>query len=253
MKLYFDKEPINSIAEAIPMYGKKEFQSSTRSTVPLLSWLKHEQPMVNSLLQNLGMPADCNLHLEYKVKPPKGKGNASHTDLMVISGKSSLAIEAKWTEPRYPTIQEWLKKGPNPDNRRDVLNGWLECLRKHSQRPLNDSDFSDIVYQMMHRAASACQAGSRPKLAYLLFKPSSDPDTADIKVIHDDLARLHSLLGNPKDFPFYLVEVHMTPTAAFDEIKVFSKGNQKTAEAVRDALNREPLFNFSKYELHNIN
>jgi len=76
------------------MYGGREFQSPTRSTVPLLSWLKHEQPMVSSLLRDIGMPAGCNLHLEYKVQPPKGIGKASHTDLMALSGEFALAVEA---------------------------------------------------------------------------------------------------------------------------------------------------------------
>ena len=47
--------------------------------------------MVYSLLQDLGMSVDSSLHLEYQVKPQKGSGKASHTDLMVISGEYSLA------------------------------------------------------------------------------------------------------------------------------------------------------------------
>lgn len=253
MNLHYDKTPYNTIEAVIPMYGGKEFQSPTRSTVPLLSWLKHEQLMVSSLLRDVGMPADCNLHLEYKVKPPKGSGKASHTDLMVVSSKSSLAVEAKWTEPRYETVGEWLKKGANPRNRRDVLTGWLGLLQKHSQRPLNIGDFSDVVYQMVHRAASACEAGGNPQLAYLVFKPSPDVRTADMQTIHDDLTHLWSLLGNPKGFPFYLVEVHLSPTAAFDAIASLPKGNEATDEAVRGALCKEPLFDFSEYELCTVN
>lgn len=253
MNFYYNKEVISDIDKAIPMYGKLEFSSPTRSTVPLLSWLKHEQPMLSSLLQNLGMSADCNLHLEYKVKPPKGSGKASHTDLMVISGESSLAVEAKWTEPRYETVGEWLKKGANPLNRRDVLTGWLSLLQKHSERTLHVKDFACAVYQMVHRAASACAVGSNPQLAYLLFKPLLDPKTADIQTIRDDLAHLWGLLGSPKGFPFYLVEVQLSPTAAFDAIASLPKGNEVTDGDVRGALCNEPLFVFSKYELRTIN
>jgi hypothetical protein len=253
MNVHYDKEIINDIGEAVTMYGGKEFQSPTRSTVPLLSLLKHEQPMVNSLLREMGVLADCNLHLEYTVAPQQGVGVASHTDVMVISGESSLAVEAKWTEPRYDPVREWLEKGPNPLNRRDVLTGWLELLQKHSQRPLNIGDFSDIVYQMVHRAASACKAGGNPQLAYLVFKPSADPRTADMQTIYNDLTHLWNLLGNPKKFSFYLVEVHLSPTAAFDAIASLPKGNEATNEAVRDALCNEPLFNFSEYELRTVN
>jgi hypothetical protein len=253
MNVHYDKEIINDIGEAVTMYGGKEFKSPTRSTVPLLSWLKYEQPTVSLLLRDMGMPADYNLHLEYTVAPQQGIGVASHTDIMVISGKSSLAVEAKWTEPRYPTVEEWLETGSNPLNRRDVLTGWLGLLQKHSQRPLNVGDFSDIVYQMVHRAASACDAGGKPQLAYLVFKPSPDPRTADMQTIHDDLTHLWNLLGNPKKFPFYLVEVQLSPTAAFDAIASLPKGNGATNEAVRDALCNEPLFDFSEYELRTVN
>jgi hypothetical protein len=253
MNVHYDKEIISAIDKAVTMYGEKEFQSPTRSTVPLLSWLKYEQTMVSLLLREIGMSRDCNMHLEYTVAPQRGKGVASHTDLMVISRESSFAVEAKWTEPRYETVGEWLKKGSNPLNRHDVLTGWLGLLQKHSQRPLNVGDFSDIVYQMVHRAASACEAGGNPRLAYLVFKPSPDPRTADIQIIHDDLTHLWNLLGTPKRFPFYSIEVQLFPTAEFDTIASLPKGNEATREAVRDALCNEPLFDFSEYELRTVN
>jgi len=93
---------------------------------------------------------------------------------------------------------------------------------------------------MVHRAASACEAGGDPQLAYLVFKPSPDTRTADMQTIHDDLTHLWSLLGDPKRFPFYLVEVHLSPTAAFDAIALLPK--EATDEAVRGALCNEPLF-----------
>ena len=248
MNLHYDRTLYSTIAAVIPMYGGSEFQSPTRSTVPLLSWLKHEQPMLSSLLRDFGMPADCNLHLEYEVKPQKGRGMASHTDLMVISGECSLAIEAKWTEPRYKTVSNWLGQGTNPQNRYAVLTGWLGLLQKHAQRTPNVGDFSDAVYQMVHRAASACAAGGNTKLAYLVFKPSPDPRTADMHVIRDDLTHLWNLLGNPKGFSFYLVEVQLSPTAAFDAIASLPKGNEATAQQVSAALlGSDRLFSFEKY------
>ena len=207
MKLYYDRSPCNGLADALPFYGDKEFQSPTRSTLPLLCWLKNEQKMVIELLQSLGMPADGSLHLEYKVKSPKGRGKASHTDLMILSDKASLAVEAKWTEPRYKTAGEWLREGTNPSNRLDVFSGWLSFLQQHAQRTLNTADFSDAVYQMVHRAASACAATAKPRMAYLVFKLSLDLKTADISTLHDDLNHLWNLLGNPKSFPFYLIEI----------------------------------------------
>jgi hypothetical protein len=263
LNVRYDKKIISDIDKAIPMYGKREFQSPTRSTVPLLSWLKHEQPMVDLLLQDMGIPADCNLHLEYTVAPQQGEGVASHTDLMVISGESSVAVEAKWTEPRYETVGEWLKKGSKPryervgellkkgsnlQNRKDVLNGWLGLLQRHAQHTLHLADFSDVIYQMVHRAASACAVGSNPRMAYVVFEPSPDPWTASLQTIHNDLTHLYGLLGHPKGFRFYLVKLLLSQTAAFDAIALLPKGNEATAQQVSAALSgSNRFFSFEKY------
>ena len=253
MNVYYDETAMRDIDRAMPMYAKKNFKSPHRSTVPLLSWLKHEQPMLGSLLRDIGMPANCTLHLEYEVMPPIGKGSASHTDLMAISGKSSLAVEAKWSEPRYETVGEWLRKGSNPSNLRDVLTGWLGLLQEHAVRELHLADFSDAVYQMVHRAASACMVGSDPRMAYIVFEPSPDPDPMRIPDLRDDLTHLWSLLGDPKGFPFYLVEVRLSPTAAFNEIASMPKGHIATARSVIAALSgTSRLFSFEKYHVTKI-
>ncbi|MGA2226527.1 MAG: hypothetical protein ABSH41_18985 [Syntrophobacteraceae bacterium] len=250
MNFYYDKKVISDIDKAIPMYGMKEFESPCRSTVPLLSWLKHEIPMLDSLLKELGMPEVCNLHLEYTVAPQRGKGVASHTDLMVRQQGCALAVEAKWTEPRYDTVSKWLMKGSNPQNRKDVLNGWLDLLQKHALRELLIEDFSAAIYQMVHRAASACAAESKPKLAYLVFKPSPDPRAADTQTICADLAHLWSLLGSPQGFHFYVVELSLSPTAAFKPIKPKEIGKHGTAMQVRAALSgNNRLFSFEKYSV----
>ena len=199
------------------------------------------------------MAGDFDQHLEYQVRPPKGNGIASHTDLMIISDDFSLAIEAKWTEPRYKIVSEWIKEGSNPPNRCDVLTGWLGLLQRHAQRTLQVTDFSDAVYQMVHRAASACAVGGHPRMAYLVFEPSPDPKTADIPSLLDDLAHLSSLLDRPDGFPLFLIEMHLSPTPAFDVIAKLPKGNEATGKAVQDALCNERLFNFSEYVLRTVN
>jgi hypothetical protein len=169
---------------------------------------------------------------------------------MVISGESSLAIEAKWTEPRYETVDKWLTKGSNPHNRRDVLTGWLSLLQKHAIHELRVEDFSDAVYQMVHRAASACATGKMPRLAYLVFTPSPDKKTAAISKLLNDLTHLWNLLGNPERFPFYLVEVPLLPTPAFEKIAPLPKGHKETAPPVKAALSgSDRLFKFENYSL----
>lgn len=255
MKFFFDRQALASLDEAVSLYRPEEFQCPTRSTIPLLSLLKHDNSLWNSLLQQVGSTG-VEVHLEFTVEPPQGSGKASHTDVMLIDGDHSIAIEAKWTEPRYDEVRVWLKKSEAAEssfralkadhskNRRDVLNGWLSLIQDRVSEKLNCDDFSSAIYQMVHRAASACSAGTRSTLVYLQFCPLPDGCPVESRLMVD-LRRLHALLGSPPDFPFWLAKVTAKPTPMFDQIKGLPKGNQQTAEVVRAALHGEPLFTFT--------
>jgi hypothetical protein len=253
MSLFFNRDLIPAVDDAVAKYKVSEFKSPTRSTVPLLSWLKHDMQMVNSVLAALEMPGGYDLHLEYKIKNQKGKGPASQTDLMVLQSSNSLAIEVKWTEPRYDTVDVWLKKGENSQNRKDVLTGWLKALETYAHRPLCPADFANSVCQMVHRAASACVAGSNPKMAYLIFEPSLKPQSERIQKIRSDLTHLRSLLGNPVRFPFYLVEIALSPTLTYKPILSMPKNSSLTAKSVSDAiLEGKRIFDFSGFHVTSI-
>lgn len=252
MNFYFDRGPLEAINDAIPLYKASEFESPTRSTVPLFSYLKHEQENLNSLLQSLGISPDGDGHLEYTVRSPRGQGTPSHTDVMVIHGDVSLAIEAKWTEPKGKTVEAWY---PTVDSENGplVLDGWLELIQPHANRPLHRADFSAAINQMVHRAASACDAGKKPILAFLLFKPSHDPQTATPLTILNDLAHLWCLLGKPATFPFYLVQVRVEYTEAYNRIAGLQKASKETAQTVKQALVHDStLFKFSEASILNI-
>ena len=248
MNLFYDRTPIDKVDDALFYYKASDCASPTRS-ISSLSWLKHDKIMVGSVLNNLGMPADSNLHLEYKVKPQQG--NASHTDLMVISGTFSLAVEAKWTESRYETVGKWLSRSSkvhNANNKRDVITGWLDLLQNHTGHSYHIKSFSNVVYQMVHRAASACEAGSNPSMAYLVSTPLPKGTPANIQQIHADLTCLRSLLGKPTVLPFYLVEAHLSPTGAFNAIVSLTKADKATEQKVRAALSgNNRFFNFEKF------
>jgi len=196
----------------------------------------------------MNMDISSDLHLEFTVNPPKGRGIASHTDLMAISSSGTLAIEAKWTEPRYETVGEWIKSG----NRELVLRGWLDLLQPHSQRLLKPIDFSGTVYQMVHRAASACYGSEDPNLAYLHFIPDPSGQGAISVQYESDLQYLYNLLGNPTKFGFYLIEVEIKPTTEYDRIKSLPKASSETAYTIRAALENGPLFEFKDFNLHAI-
>ena len=248
-QLYYDKDPIKDISEALLLYPKREFYSPTRSTVPLLSLLKDGNRAFDKVLRELKMDVGSDLHLEYTVKSPMGKGKASYTDLMVRETRKTLAIEAKWTEPRYETVAKWRKKGKSPENKERVLKGWLQLIQPHAQRNLDLNDFSDAVYQMVHRAASACFNSEQPRLAYLHFIPDPSGKGATSKQYQSDLEHLRLLLGNPSDFQFYLVDLEIRPTEVFERIKDLPKGSAKTAIAVRNAFDDGALFEFANCHL----
>ena len=130
MNLHFGApNSIKSVADAVPLYVTKEFESDTRSTVPILSMLIHSPDLFNEIVGRLDGLGNYDLFMEYTVRPPKGRGKASHADVMLRSGNHALAVEAKSTEPMYETVAKWLKGGKDRTNRETVLDGWLSLLQ----------------------------------------------------------------------------------------------------------------------------
>ncbi|MEQ8851719.1 hypothetical protein [Gimesia sp.] len=249
---YFHGElnSIQQISQVIGNYSAGEFNSPTRSTIPMLSLLMHNPTMFNAIVDQLGMPQERQLFLEYKVSSPANSRTKSHTDIMLKSGSDALAIEAKWTEPMYDDVQTWLSKVTNGPA---VLNGWLELILKVlAKKSLKAEDFREVIYQMLHRAASAAATGYRPRLAYFLFKPSPDPQSASTDAIKSALTTLWGKLGKPKKFPFYVVEIVTVPSAAYELIRNEPKC-EATSEQLKTVLKGgEPLFEFESYSISEI-
>src|SRR5579864_2574185 len=128
IQFYFDRQAVADFPSLVDRYSPRELASPFRSTVPLLSMAKPGSSDLARFLVDLGHDERSTLHFEYKVAPRGGKGRESQTDLIVCSEKSMLAIEAKWTEPRYATVDEWQADGMDPKNRWSVATGWLELL-----------------------------------------------------------------------------------------------------------------------------
>ena len=252
MKLFFNQKPVALVDDALDLYKASEFASPTRSTVPLISLLKHGGEVWSTITKELSAADPSGeIHLEFTVKSPQGRGKASHTDIMLIQGNRAIAFEAKWTEPQYDQVRKWLVGGDDPENRRLVMSGWLSLLQPHSTQKLRLEDFGAAIYQLVHRAASACYAGHMPTLAYIQFCPLASGYHPDA-ILMNDLSYLHSLLGAPDGFPFWLVEVVARPSEAFEEIRGLTKGASETAQAVHRALCNGPLFEFTKFHLHRI-
>jgi hypothetical protein len=242
-RLHYDKNQAADFAALASSFGDKDFASPERSTIPLLAMLRDAPEVFAQLLARLGAPADSSLHFEYTVDCRRGRGLPSHTDVMVRSPASQLAFEFKWGEPRYETVREWFDKDPEPPNKAERLEGWLDLLRNHTDVPLAAAAFSDCVYQMLHRAASACEH-AHPHLAYVLFTPKPGGNATDGDEYASDLKRLHQALGSPASFPFSLVEIETVPTERYRAIQKLKKREAGTIRAVRSALVKGDLFRF---------
>ena len=112
-----------------------------------------------------------------------GKGKPSMTDLMLLSDRYRIAIEAKYTEylgsgsTYRPLIRDWKKE--NLDNRTKVLAGWLCHIGDRIEH--NDVTLDHTPYQLIHRIASACAnlgKNTTPIVIYHLFFDASFQDDA---------------------------------------------------------------------------
>jgi hypothetical protein len=202
--------PAASFEALLGQYGAAEFQSPYRSTVALLAYWRDADARVLDFGAALGLALgdSAELHFEYQVPVQKGSGKPSCTDLMLRSGQAAVAIEAKATEPRYEDVATWLG-GREEGNRWDVLHGWLTLLGSCCGRPLSAADVTALPYQLVHRAASACQPTEPNKwLVYHIFSANG----ADPESYRADLRTLKGVLGAEARLRLGLVvsEMHLT-------------------------------------------
>jgi hypothetical protein len=248
-KYCFHTEPMARIEKLCEQMTGKALQSPYRSTVPLLSLVEHSQPDWQSLLAQWRAPSDSTVHFEYRVTSPKPRGNPSQTDALLMLDSMVWAVEAKWTEPRYETVAKRMSK-PESDGAdpRTTVTGWLKYLQPFAGKDLCVDDFSEVVYQVLHRAASACAVATaeklQPHLVYLHFHPSPLPSSATTSQYISGLRNLYTLIDSPGGIRFTVVELPLKPTAAFEVIKDLDKKSRETAVQVKAALCNGPLFTF---------
>lgn len=193
---------ITSYKKLLNCYKNNEFDSPQRSTVPLLAYWWTPEQRANEFSKTLGFELSRSvcLNFEYKVPVQCGRGKASHTDLMLISGDVCVAIEAKFTEPRYECVAHWL----TTDNRMNVLKGWLGLLSPD----LKEKDVAELPYQLIHRAASACYPVAESRhLVYQVF----DVNSAKREEYLCDLRKLRGLVS-PDQLSIHLVECSIRRT-----------------------------------------
>jgi hypothetical protein len=77
---------------------------------------------------------------------------------MVITDALAIAIEAKWTEPHdKQTIAKRIARGESDGgDPNKTIKGWLDRIQLFAAHALRVDDFMDVIYQNIHRTASAC-------------------------------------------------------------------------------------------------
>ena len=177
----------------LDQYGATEFASPRRSTVPLLAYWCDAESRLEQFSEALGavLSGNVSLDFEHEVPVQQGSGKPSCTDLMILSDRTSVAVEGKFTESRYDDVATWLGD-PASANRAEVLAGWLHLLGQCAGRTVTADDVMGLTYQLIHRAASACHPDVDSRwLAYQVFEVSAEKRAMYLS----DLTTLASLLG----------------------------------------------------------
>ena len=212
----FKGEGVADHASLLGQYAHSEFDSPTRSTIPLLAFWRSPEHRIEELTAALALPVPRSVRLDFEhlVSPPRGKGTESHTDLMALSPQHAIAIEAKWTEPRCQTVRSWLGNSPN---RKEVLHGWCDLLGRRGADPIPQEGLHELPYQMVHRAASACHAddASRCCLVYMVFEPTPGKRSEYLA----DLARLRDVLGPRSSLAIACGECSIEQSASLAELR----------------------------------
>jgi hypothetical protein len=239
--------PAASFSDLVDKYGTAEFDSPFRSTVALLSYWRQPDARLPAFASVLEVPLGdaAELHFEYQVPVQRGRGKPSCTDLMILSGATSMAVEAKSTEPRYQTVESWLSRETDR-NRSDVLDGWLRLLNRVAHAPIARKKVEGLPYQLIHRAASACQPDVADRwLIYHVY--SSSPDAAT--KYKADLEQLRTVLGS-SPLQVRLLWSELQPSAGCSELfNRWDKGERHLSAGVKQGLKAHDLFACGRLEL----
>ena len=246
--LSYNTKPISTFEDLIKTYPQKEFDSPFRSTVPLLSRWRDTEQCIVSFCQALGIipPINFQAKFEYQVVPPKGRGKASHTDLMLLWDATAMAIEAKYTEPPYLTVREWL--GTGSSNKRLVLEGWLKLISRAAECLLRLDDVHDLSYQLIHRCASACSRVADTRFViYLVCDDGSGNRHFDY--YREQLKTLRPLLGKCTSLKFVLMRGQFRPKPFYIDLqKKWNAGGREFSEEVIEGLLADKLMEFGSLQ-----
>lgn len=160
-------QEVKNIEDLIQHYGKREFSSPLRSTIPLISLFFYNTTELKKIIPSF-KNQDFDCMFEYETKVQKGKGKSFFTDLMIFNNEKAFGIEAKRTEGKYQSAEKWLNS-KSKENRLQVLSGWLDLINARCKTSLKINDVKFLPYQMIHRFASVCKISENSELMYFGF------------------------------------------------------------------------------------
>jgi len=177
---------IGSYEKVLDSLSTTEVHSYKTSSIPLTEfWMPKNSSLSLKIIASIGINKDeydnAQKIFEYPVFPIKENisiGKPSMTDLMICSKAKLIAVEGKFTEDLYDTIKKWLEGSSKTSKKAEVLKGWYSYIQKYcisskwgDKERINEK----VVYQFLHRTASACSdCSKKPVVLYQLFYDAFD-------------------------------------------------------------------------------
>jgi hypothetical protein len=234
---------VRSFEELVEELGPDAVASPRRSTVPLVDYWRAPEQRLPDLWERLHVPhpGDTEMHFEYEVPVQRGRGKSSFTDLMVFTADVVVAIEAKFTEPRYESVATWLGGTPTT-NRVDVLEGWLCAIEAVAERSIPRDAVRDLPYQLIHRTASACRVDLRKRI--VLYQVFGD-FPADYYA--GDLRRFAAAIAAPDRMAFVVLGCACRSSDTYSRLeRRWDAGERDLGDDVSEALLAGPILEFSQ-------
>jgi hypothetical protein len=228
-------------------YKPAELASPRRSTVPLLAFWAHAESRFRELAAYTGLdPAESvDFCFEFPVPVQLGKGKDSFTDLMILSSSFAVAIEAKYTEPEYETVEKWLSK-PGRENRERVLGGWLSLIHRATGVHLDAAQVAKHPYQLIHRTASACFPPVKRR--WVIYQVFSNAET-DRSYYLEHLSGVYRLLPGQESLSFGVLLSPLKESAEYSKIEArWERGERDLSTEVRAGLLSGTLLGFGELQ-----
>jgi hypothetical protein len=241
LRIHLCGREVRSFDELLRGLPANALASPRRSTVPLLDYWRPSRRRLDNLWPAIGHPPSdpVELHFEYGVPVRSGRGKPSYTDLMVLADDVAVAIEAKFTEPPYESVDAWLGRAATP-NRIAVLDGWLSAVGESVGRRIARGAVGAVPYQLIHRTASVCCV-DRPH-RHLVYQVFSD----EMPQYYVEQLRLWvDILGENNGVGLAVYWCRLRRSEAYRSLEArWDAGGRDFSQEVRRELLEGPLLDF---------